>query len=500
MAISFPSLPANWKMPLFWAQMDGSQAGGVSLSNPALLIGQKLAAGSEPINTVIAIGSAAQAGAAFGMGSMLERMIVRFLARTPTAMLYAVAVADPSAGVAATGTITIAGTSTASGIYSLYVAGYLVPVQVLAAATSTQIAASVVAAINALGVLPVSAASALGVVTLTAKWTGATGNDTVITDSYRGTYGGEAMPSGITVVYGAMTGGAGVPDLTGAVTALGDTIYDYVGLPYTDSASMSLMDTEYGFGDTGRWGFVRELYGCVWTARRDTYSNLIAWGPTGNSAVESTMAVETGSPSPIWEWTAVYCACAAAGYNEDPARPLQTLELTGILPAPQGQRFTITMSSALANVGIATQSVAPSGAPQILRETLRYQVNQYGQSDTAYELATTLYTLATIFRTLKSSITSKYARYKVADDGTLFAPGQAIVTPNTVRAELVSEYAGLEFNGLVEDAATFKANLIVSRNTRNPSRLDVLYPPNLVSGLRVFAVLGQFRLQYQPPV
>ena len=499
MAISFPSLPANWKLPLFWAQMDGSQAGGVSLANPAILIGQKLTAGAQPINTVVAIGTPAQAGAAFGVGSMLERMVTKFLARTPAATLYACAVADPVGGVAATGTITVGGTATAGGTISLYIGGHMIPVGVASGATGAQVAASIAAAINADALTAVSAVAALAVVTVTCKWLGATGDDITLLDSYLGTRGSQALPAGITLAYGAMTGGTGVPDLTGAITAMGDTIYDFVGLPYTDTGRMGVFDTEYGFGDTGRWGFIRELYGAIWTARRDTYANLMTWGPTGNSAVESTLAVEPGSPSPIWEWAAVYCAAAAAGYNEDPARPLQSLELTGILPAPQGQRFITTMNSSLANVGMATQTVAPSGAPMILRETLRYQLNQYGQSDTAYELATTLYTLATVFRTLKSSITSKYPRHKVADDGTPFAPGQAIVTPNTVRGELVSEYSNLMFNGLTEDVATFKANLIVTRNTTNPGRLDVLYPPNLVSGLRMFAVLGQFRLQYQPP-
>jgi phage tail sheath gpL-like len=37
----------------------------------------------------------------------------------------------------------------------------------------------------------------------------------------------------------------------------------------------------------------------------------------------------------------------------------------------------------------------------------------------------------------------------------------------------------------------------VERNINNPNRLDVLLPPDLVNQLRIFAVLAQFRLQFQ---
>jgi phage tail sheath gpL-like len=53
-----------------------------------------------------------------------------------------------------------------------------------------------------------------------------------------------------------------------------------------------------------------------------------------------------------------------------------------------------------------------------------------------------------------------------------------------------------EFNGLVENTRAFKRNLIVERDPNNPNRLNVLYPPDLVNQLRMFAVLAQFRLQY----
>jgi phage tail sheath gpL-like len=101
-----------------------------------------------------------------------------------------------------------------------------------------------------------------------------------------------------------------------------------------------------------------------------------------------------------------------------------------------------------------------------------------------------------LLRNQRQAITSKYPRHKLSDDGTRFGAGQAIVTPKIIKAELISEYRIDEFNGLVENGNAFKANLIVERDPNDPNRINVLYPPDLVNQLRIFAVLAQFRLQY----
>ncbi len=63
---------------------------------------------------------------------------------------------------------------------------------------------------------------------------------------------------------------------------------------------------------------------------------------------------------------------------------------------------------------------------------------------------------------------------------------------NTIIAKLLE----FERNGLVENITLIKKNLIVERDPNNPERLNVLYPPDLVNALRVFALLAMFRNQY----
>jgi phage tail sheath gpL-like len=90
--------------------------------------------------------------------------------------------------------------------------------------------------------------------------------------------------------------------------------------------------------------------------------------------------------------------------------------------------------------------------------------------------------------------TQKFPRVKLADDGTRFGPGQPAVTPSIYKAEIIAQYRQMEFDGLVEDADAMAKATIVERNARDPSRLDVLWAPYLVSGLRIVALLNQFRL------
>jgi phage tail sheath gpL-like len=206
--------------------------------------------------------------------------------------------------------------------------------------------------------------------------------------------------------------------------------------------------------------------------------------------------VEKHSPTPTWNWAAAYAAKAARALLNDPARPLQTLELETCLPAPKHQRFDKAQCNNLASVGLATQSTNANNIPAIMRESTTYQKNLYGQLDDAYELVPTLATLAALFRSQRHAITSKYPRHKLADDGTRFGAGQAIVTPKIIKAELIAQYRFDEFLGRVENAQAFKQNLIVERDPNDPNRVNVLYPPDLINQLRIFAVLAQFRLQY----
>ncbi|HEY2243463.1 MAG TPA: phage tail sheath C-terminal domain-containing protein [Xanthobacteraceae bacterium] len=481
-------------------------AGLPSINLRALLVGvMSTTEGSATVDVPVPIGSQAQADSNFGVGSELSRMFTRFYSNNFANEVWGLGVSPGGTASAATGTITVTAAPTAPGTLWLYVAGQLVSgINIFTTDTVPDIATSIADAINgayASGdpALPVSAVAAAGVVTLTALFDGVNGNEITVSLNYQGALGGQITPPGLGITLptgGLLSGGVGTPDFTNAIANIQKEAFEYVAMPYADANSLFAWDQEFGFTDTGRWGWQRQQFGHVFSAKRGIYSDLILFGDTLNSGVESIMAMEQTCPSPMFEVAAAYTAKAQRALINDPARPLQTLSLNEVKAAPLQDRFNFVEINSLASNGLAIQEVGSDGQPMIMREQTTYQLNLYGQTDDAYELVTTLATLAKLLRNQRQAITSKFPRSKLADDGTKFGPGQAIVTPGIIKAELVNEYQLDMWNGLVENLKEFKANLMVERDPNDPNRVNVLYPPDLINQLRIFAVLAQFRLQY----
>ncbi|MCP3475146.1 hypothetical protein NLM33_33010 [Bradyrhizobium sp. CCGUVB1N3] len=498
MPISFANIPQNIKVPLYWVEVDPSMAGLPTINLRALLVGV-MKGGTATHDIAVPIGSQAQADAQFGEGSELARMFKAFFANNFANEVWGLPMAEPTGAAAATGTIVISAAPTQAGTIHLYVGGEYVPVNVLTTDTPTTIGEAIADAINSDTSLPVTASNTAGTVTLTSVFKSVNANEINVSLNYYGTIGGQQTPVGLGIqlpATGFLTGASGTPVFTTAITNLGEEPFEYVAMPYTDSNSLFVWDQEYGFTDQGRWGWERELFGHVISSKRGTYADLLLFGDTMNSGVESIMGFEVASLSPCFEWAAAYTAKAQRAFINDPARPLQALTLNQIKAAPIHQRFDFVELNSLASNGIAIQKIGSDGQPMIAREQTTYQMNLYGQPDDAYELMTTLATLAKLLRNQKAAITSKFPRHKLANDGTKFGPGQAIVTPGIIKAELINQYQMDMYNGLVEDLVNFKRNLLVERDPNDPNRVNVLYPPDLINQLRIFAVLAQFRLQY----
>jgi phage tail sheath gpL-like len=165
-----------------------------------------------------------------------------------------------------------------------------------------------------------------------------------------------------------------------------------------------------------------------------------------------------------------------------------------MLPPPIASRYQLTERNTLLFDGISTFTVAQDGTVALENVITTYQKNAFGQPDDSYLEVETMFLLMFVLRDMRTLITSKFGRMKLADDGTRFAPGSSIVTPSIIRAELIAEFSSLEDQGIVQGSAAFAQGLIVQRNPSNRNRVDVLWPGALINQLRIFAVLAQFRL------
>lgn len=490
MAVSFSNVPSGIRVPLFYAELDNSQANTATSTLKTLLIGQMTSGKGEALKPQL-VASAAQGAELFGHGSQLAIMNAMYRKNDSFGEVWAIPVADPS-GAKASATVTVSGTPTEAGTISLYINATRVQSAVAVDDAASDIASAIAAAVTANVDLPVTAEASGAVVTLSAKNAGLAGNDTQLALNVQGYSAGEELPEGLAIGLTAFSGGSGTPDLAGVIAAMGEEQYDVIALAFSDSASLSAMAEELN-DTTGRWSPMRQLYGHVFTVRRGTAAEHQAFGSQRNNQHETVVGIEAATPSSCVEVLGAYAARAAKALNNDPARPLQTLELIGVTAPSAGSRFNLSERQTLLTNGIATTYVQ-GGYMRIERAITTYQTNAFGSADNSYLDANTLFTLAYILRDLKSVITSKYPRHKLADDGTHFGSGQAVVTPALLKCELIAEYQKLEEKALVENLDSFKQNLVVERNADDPNRVDVLLPPDLVNQLRIFAVLAQFRL------
>lgn len=493
MTIPFTSIPSNLRTPLFFAEFDNSQANTATTTQRTLIMGQMLTDGTLPANIPVLVSSVATVAGQCGAGSMLHGQMAAYLANDTAGEIYILPLSDATAMVAATGKITVTTQASATGVISLYIAGIRVQVAVVATDEVAAVAIALTAAINTTASLPVTAAAVGAVITLTAKNKGAHGNTLDLQLNYLGSAGGETTPDSLVLTFTPMAGGAGAPELDDALANLQDRTFDFIINPYTDTASLNKIK-EFLSDSTGRWSYAEQLYGHSFAAQSGTYGQLTAAGELRNDQHASLLGVN-GSPTPSYIWSAAYVGAIAQSLRNDPGRPLQTLAISGVLAPPLASRFTLTERNNLLHSGISTVTVTDDGTVQVENIITTYQKNKYGAEDDSYLQIETLFLLMFVTRFLRTQVTSKFARMKLAANGTRFAPGSAIITPNVIRAELIAQYQTLEFNGYVQDAKGFAKGLIVEKSASNPNRVDVLWTGVLINQLRIFAVLNQFRLQ-----
>jgi phage tail sheath gpL-like len=213
----------------------------------------------DPLKTAVTdeaeiqILSPEDAGDQFGFGFMIHRLAVRAFESSGGVETWVVPQAEIGGAVEAEGTITFTASGVLAGTAHLYIAGLPVPFVVADGDDETAAAVAAAAAVNAIKELHVTALSALGVVTLTAKTKGPWGDDISIKFNIAQ---GDVLPTGLTAVVVDMASGAGLPDIADALNATGtgddanerfntEMVHGYG----TDTTTLDIISTYVGAGN-----------------------------------------------------------------------------------------------------------------------------------------------------------------------------------------------------------------------------------------------------------
>ncbi|WP_373629495.1 phage tail sheath subtilisin-like domain-containing protein [Klebsiella variicola subsp. variicola] len=492
--MSLGNIPDDFRVPLVIIDIDNSQAldSAPAQSRKIIVIGQQSPTGTATALMSNRITSDSTADQLYGKGSMQAGMLKTLRKANSYTEVWAMGLADIAAGAAAKAELTITGPATAAGTLALLVNGISVQVGVSADDTADTIATAIITAVNKLPDTQVTAAlkaDSTTIVTLTSNWKGVTGNAMDVRLNY---YTGEQTPAGVAVAMTAFAGGTGTPDIAAVVAALGDDWYTDIVFPYNDTQSLNAIRDEL----LERWGPLQMIEAQLWTAFRGTHAESGTFGETRNDWLISCLGTNI-APQPHWLWAASYGGIAAYYLANDPARPLQTLVLPGILPPAKDVRWDMPERNLLLHDGIATHNVDAGGNVCIEREITMYRVNQYGDADTSYLNVQSPATLGRIRYVIKNRFSNRYPRHKLAGDDVLdlLDPGQPVMTPKIGRAELLDiALTELIPAGLVEDFDDYKDTLEVYLDGADKDRLNFICHPNLVNQLRVLAGLIQFKL------
>lgn len=493
MTINFEAIPQNIRVPGAYIEANNKNAisGLIQQQYRVLLIGQRLTAGTVAAGVPTLVTSKAAAVGYFGRGSNLAHMFSKLMDNNELVEKWVIALDDNGAGVQAVGTITIVGTATETGTITLYIAGQKVEILVTSGDAQNAIATAINAAINLAADLPVTSAVATNVVTMTARHKGEIGNDIDVRKNYAGTLGGEKDVAGVTVTIVQPTTGATNPDVATAIAAIPpDITFNLILGPYTDTSNLTKIKTELD----RRWGPTVQQHAEYITAKGDSVGNLTTFGNSHNHQDVQVWDAHHDSPTPAYEWAAAAAGKVAFSTAEDPARPYKTLQLVGVLPPPAQSRRTYTEKNTLLFAGIATHKVTPTGEVQLERGITTYKTNAAGAPDTSYLDLQTRTTLAVLIQDANGTVLRKFPRHKLANDGTKFGQGQAIITPKIMKSELIARAGLWEERGWIENMEYFKTYLVVERNNADPTRLDAIVPPDLVNQFNIFAASFMFKL------
>lgn len=222
----------------------------------------------------------------------------------------------------------------------------------------------------------------------------------------------------------------------------------------------------------------------AWLGSTDTLSLCTTLAGQLNSG-RISLACLPGSPSLPETLSAAYRAVAAS--EEDPARPLNTLVLTGVAVPPESSRLSRTEQEAALKNGVTPLEVGPGEVVQIVRAISTYTRNAAGATDISLLDMTTIRTLDYVARTVKERIDLRFPREKLSTR-----------TPPKVRSEVLDVLRQLEQLESVEEVEASAAGVICERDLQDPTARTAASRPTwstACTSLRASSTCGCYILE-----
>lgn len=500
--MDFEQIPGEWAVPGSYTEVRDVSPPGKLAGMPlrCIVIGQLGAGATASANTVYSSLIATQAAQLLGVGSAMAQAVSAFTTEQPTLTLDVIGVSAAANSTAAAASIKFSGAATSGGTAVVQMGGYRVAFTVAAGMAATDAAAAFVAACN-------SAAPNAQMSYLTAA-TGLTvslGTDTVtvtVTSADKGLFANDFdirvstasadQVAGLTIVAQRFSGGAGVPDLTLALQALGGTWYTDVILLLNDPASLAAVAAEA----VRRADAMVAKDMRVWVAVNGTQSQLLALTKTLPTTEEIVLI---GQQAPRWSpWVAAAIAGAqgAQSLNTDPARQLRGIKLAGLagLGPDAADEFSPVQRNVLLHGGCATLKFGVDGAVSFERVVTMRQVDpRTGNASGPWDVMIPAIGARVRYET-DAYFEEKYYNAKLADDGSPLASAAGVVTCRTLKASWVALCLVFQARGWIDAVETVGPQAVFERDASDRNRVNSTLPIKPMGSLIVLANILQLQV------
>lgn len=481
MSIAFDQIPKTNRVPGTYVEPDASRALSAQPGelHKVLIIAPMLVGTAAP-DTIVEVPGMFGGDPLFGASSIASQMVRFFKRINPNARVFVLPVADAVGGVAATSTLTLAGTSTAEGTLTVRSGDQRVSVNIPVNTTAAAAAALLNTALGNEPRLNAGAAVAGAVVTFTARHKGVFGNYVTIE--------AESLPTGITATAAQPANGATNPSIVNALANVDDARYDTIVSAFDDAANITQLKIE----TARRWTPVVKLPCHAFVGIRGTHGAMVAAGNAQNDQ-HLTYFPAGLSPTPPWIFAAQAAARDAAQVDALPNRPRNGLSLDDCEAPKPADRLDQAERNALLYDGVSTYKVAPDGKVLIERLITTYQVTANGTADATYLAIETVRNLADYYLSLLG-LGARHERDLIAPDGTVVDPGVPVTTPKMMRGEVIAHYRARVRAGLSKDEDGFARDLVVELPANDVERMNVHAAPRFINGLVTLAFKVSFQL------
>lgn len=387
---------------------------------------------------------------------------------------------DALTGVAAAGSITPSGAATGAASFVVKINNILSAPFVVSSGDSVAIiTAAIATAIAAELNLPMTAAATALLVNLTSKWKGASANGL-----YVSVVATSEDNSGITFGITQPTGGLVNPDVTVALSQVGD-VWETMVLNCLEIADTTTLDKFSVFGE-GRWGALVRKPVIVFTGNTaTTVTSATTISDARKTDRSNAQLVAPGSKDLPLVVAARQLARIVKIANNNPPRDYGSQAATGLNSGLDGDQWTFVDRDSAVKKGSSTIEVKDGVIN--LSDTVTFY-HPTGDPIPAYRYVCDIVKLQNIIFNLNLI-------FATADwDGAPLIPdNQPTINPEAKQPKMAVAAVNalidsLGLNAIISDPKTAKVNTLAQINEQNPKRLDVALTVQLSGNTNIISV------------